>query len=58
MFLAALASCRTSAPAASPPPQVATKPPATGPVAKTAKEDCEALMNFVVPFAQKMLTER
>jgi hypothetical protein len=67
MFLAALVSCRTStstsAPPASSPAHVASTPPAPpadggSPLARTAKEDCEALMNFVLPFAQKMLKER
>jgi hypothetical protein len=63
MILAASVSCRTAAPAASPPPRVASKPPApptagVGPVTRTPKEDCEELMNLVVPFAQKMLQER
>jgi hypothetical protein len=57
----ALASCRTAAPTPNPP--APTKPVAkaaapAGPVARTAKEDCEELMNFVMPFAQKMLKKQ
>ena len=64
IFLAASVSCGTAAPPApSAAAPVARKPPAPpaavgSPVTKTPREDCEELMNLVVPFAQKMLQER
>ena len=56
-------SCQASAPAPRPPAQVANKAPAPpltagGPVTRTPQEDCEELMNLVVPFAAKMLKDR
>lgn len=63
IVLAASVSCGTAAPPPSAPAHVASTPPApptTGAAAvtRTPKEDCEELMNLVVPFAQKMLQER
>ena len=59
-------SCQATAPAPSPPAHVASKPPApvappasaSGAVIRTPQEDCEELMNLVVPFAAKMLKDR
>jgi hypothetical protein len=54
-------SCQASAPVPRPPAQVASKapaPPATAAVTRTPQEDCEELMNLVVPFAARMLKDR
>jgi hypothetical protein len=59
MFLAALASCRTAAPKPNPPAPTKPVAQAAAPAAaRTPKEDCEELMNFVMPFAQKMLKKQ
>ncbi len=66
ILVVASLSCQASAPSASPPAHVASKPPAAnappaaagGPVASTPQQDCEELMNLVVPFAAKMLKDR
>jgi hypothetical protein len=62
MVLTASISCATTAPAPTPPAHVASTPPAppagSGAVTKTPKDECEELMNLVVPFAQRMLKDR
>jgi hypothetical protein len=56
------ASCRTTAPAKPPvqlPARAAVPRPAPkDPATRTPKEDCEALLNFVVPFAKEMLQKK
>src|SRR5215467_1352446 len=61
--LAGTVSCRTSSSPPAPPAHAAGPPPSppaasAGPAVRTSKEDCEELMNVVLPFAQKMLKEK
>ena len=62
LIAAASIACRTAPPPTSPAHAASTPaaPPAASPatVTRTPQEECEELMNLVVPFAQTMLKER